>query len=178
MSAAIVSGLAAYFMRLDPTLQRPGTGLTAAAVKSRLVAESFPVYANSPEFPNAISNGPAILCADSGSGDEDAELGRRDTNDGGSCALSSYAASRSSSPATLGNSKTSTAILGISTMTTAAQSEPSVKLSKPCNDGSWYAELIWCEENCFYPGVCEPPSKRFRRCEGCNHGGQGYVCNC
>lgn len=161
IATGMVSGLAAYFMALDPTLRKPGTGLTSTAVKSRLVTKSFPRVENDPLYPNAVWNGLASpICPDNSGGDEDAEMDRRDANNGGSCS---------------GLSTAST--LRMST-TTSASSEPSPVLSKPCNDGQLYDELLWCEEGCF-AGTCEYLQTKIRRCEGCDNGSQReYVYKC
>ena len=163
LATGMVSGLAAYFMALDPTLQKPGTGLTTIAEKSRLVAKSFPRLENDPLYPNAVSNGLASpICPDDSSGDANAEMGRRDASNWGSCS---------------GLSTTTT--LRMST-TTSALSEPSSILSKPCNDGQSYAELLWCEQGCF-AGACEYLQTKIRRCEGCDNGSQReyvYKCSC
>ena len=163
IATGMVSGLAAYFMALDPTLQKPGTGLTSTAVKSRLIAESFPRLENNPFYPNAVSNGLASpICPDGRDGDEAAEMGRRDANNGGSC-------SGLSTATTLRMSTTNSALSG-----------PSSVLSKPCNDGQSYAELLSCEEGCF-AGTCKYLQTKIKRCEGCDNGSQRlylYKCSC
>ncbi|CAF9937370.1 hypothetical protein IMSHALPRED_011110, partial [Imshaugia aleurites] len=122
-SSGFVSGLALYLLKLDPTLQRPGTGTTSAVVKARIIQDAYSRKEGDVEFPPAIWNGLASpLCAAVGVGEEDAEA---------SCPLFSSAVSSSSS-ATWRSSTAST--LRIST-TTDATSEPSVVLSDPCNNG-------------------------------------------
>lgn len=161
VAAGMVSGLAAYFMALDPTLQKPGTGLTSIAVKNRLIAESFPRLENDPSYPNAVSNGLASPICDDSDSDEDTEMGRRDANNGGSC------------------SRLSTASTFRKSTTTSALSEHTPVISKPCIEGQTYPELLSCNKGCF-GGTCELFQTKIRRCKGCDNGNQEgmYKCTC
>ena len=166
LAGGMVSGLAAYFLALDPTLPKPGTGLTAAAAKNRLIAESWPRKENNPFYPNASSNGLAPpLCVDDGGGS--AKMGRRGTNDGDSCPQPSSVSSRLTSAV----SKSPTAISLRSSFTSPALSEPSLVFTDPSVDGGVYSE-----KPCF-SGTCNHPQSRFRRCIGYVSGAQpAYQC--
>lgn len=144
-------------------------------MKSRLIAESFPVFVGYPGFPSAISNGPAVLDPDDddggnngGGGGKKPDVDKRDTDNGGSYPLSPSAPPSSLTATTLRTSSV-----------TSALSEPTLPLKKPCNDGEWYDELLGCMERCS-AGTCTSFSERFRRdCEGCHDGPQiAYRCTC
>lgn len=174
-SSGFVSGLALYLLKLDPTLQRPGTGTTSAAVKARIIQDSFSRKDGDVEFPAAISNGlESPLCVAVSVGGQHAEdSSRRDTNDGDSCPLFTSAVSSSSSAA----SRSSIANT-LRTSTAGATSEPSVVLSDPCNNGEWYENESSCEWACLR-GTCGYLPVMFKRCEGCDPGERFlWKCTC
>ena len=140
MAAGIVSGLAAYLLALYPALQRPGTGLTARAVKSRIIALSWARenVDQDPdlEYPAAIWNGlespiddgSSMECSDSGS--EDSKLRRRDTTNATSCVrLTTF-------------------------VTSSTSSSSSTTPSEPSTTGTIYSVLKLCEEDCA-SGTCK-----------------------
>lgn len=167
VASAIVSGLAAYFMALDPGLQRPGTGLTARAVKSRIIQYSWARenFLQDPDrvFPVAIWNGlqSPLDCADSdgdsGSGSDDSKMRRRDTTDGDSCPRLSSTVSRSSS------TTTPTALV-----TSSASGSRSSNPPESCNNGKEYTDLSSCQAGCrsgtcsrivfYYKCECQTPN--------------------
>lgn len=133
-AAIIVSGLAAYFRALDPEgFQKPGTGRTARAVKSRIIQEAY-ARENLLEDPDlvytiAISNRlESPICGSncgSESGSEGSKIRRRDTIDGDSCPrLSSTVLTSSSTTAT----PTTTSVAS------SASNYPSPSQSKACNN--------------------------------------------
>lgn len=159
MAAAIVSGLAAYLLALFPALQRPGTGLTARAVKSQIIALSWArdnvdqdpglVYPaaiwNGLESP--LDEGSSMECSDSGSdsgsGSDDAKLRRRDTTGATSCLRLSSTVSSSS-----------TATARTTFVTSSISSSHSTNPSEPSSTGKTYPGLQLCEESCV-SGTCK-----------------------
>ena len=144
MAAGMVSGLAAYYLSLYPSLQKPGTGLTSRLVQSRLKSTSWS-RGPTPGFMKAVWNGlsspvcPALPV-----------VGRRDGGDAAFC------------PASLTPSSTLSSVTKVSPTTEIPSSTP----IPSCHSG-WYDEPKTCSQQCL-DGTCTPVREKFRRrCLGC-----------
>ena len=160
VGSAIVSGLSAYLLALDPEgLQRPGTGLTARAVKSRIIQYSWARenFLQDPDrvFPVAIWNGleSPLDCADSDGGSSSgSKMRRRDTTDGDACPRLSSTVSRSSTVTT-----------PTTFVTSSVSGSRSSNPPESCNNGKEYTSLSSCQEAC-RSGTCSPIGSYFK-CE-------------
>lgn len=178
MATGTVSGLAAYYLSLYPSLQKPGTGQTSRLVRSRLRSTS---WARGPtaSFMKAVWNGLSSPICPARSVAVGARIGRRDTDNWDSCpvslALSSQLSPTLSSPAS--STLLSSSSSGTAFVTTMGLPLPS---SKPlCRDKTWYDKPETCLKECV-DGTCTPVRERSRRrCEGCWPGELiEYECSC
>ena len=170
IAAGMVSGLAAYYLSLYNSLQKPGTGLTSRLVRSRLKSTS---WARGPTagFMKAVWNGLSSPICPAQPIAVGAKMGRRDVDDWESCPV----------PLTL-SSPVSSSFPSTTPLETVAATSTDLPLPSTipsCRDKTWYDEPEACLKACF-GGSCTPVRTRSRRrCEGCPSAElMEYECSC
>lgn len=170
IAAGMGSGLAAYYLSLYNSLQKPGTGLTSRLVRSRLKSAS---WARGPTagFMKAVWNGLSSPVCPAQPVAVGPRMGRRDMDNWESCPGPLTSSSLLSS--TLSSTTSSKNVAATTTGLPLPSSIPA------CRDKTWYDEPETCLKECF-DGTCTPVRTRFRRrCEGCPSGElMEYECSC